>query len=75
MKRWSLVVLILAAVIVSVTVVVLVSQRWPEASRTVRCSDFRTQPSAQARYLSDPIAYRHLDSDFDSVACETLPKR
>lgn len=50
---------------------------WPRPvdPRTVRCSDFRTQPSAQVRFDSDPIAYRHLDGDFDSRACESLPLR
>lgn len=40
----------------------------------VRCSDFRTQPEAQARFLSDPLRYGSLDANHDQIACNNLPK-
>lgn len=80
MKRWAASALIFSTIVVSLTVTVLVvhhAQHLRELRdpRVVRCSDFRTQPEAQERYLSDPIAYRHLDGDIDSIACENLPGR
>lgn len=37
------------------------------------CSDFRTQPEAQAAFNSDPDCYKNLDSDGDGIPCESLP--
>ena len=72
---WTVVAIMLVSIVVWAVQHVTVGMGAMTDPRTVRCSDFRTQPSAQARYLSDPIAYHHLDGDMDSVACESLPKR
>jgi len=38
-----------------------------------QCTDFATQPEAQAHFASDPEAYGALDGDHDGLACEGLP--
>lgn len=37
------------------------------------CSDFPTQPEAQAAFDGDPIGFAQLDGDGDGRACEGLP--
>jgi micrococcal nuclease len=39
----------------------------------LNCSDFATQPEAQAALNSDPSDPNNLDADNDGVACESLP--
>lgn len=42
---------------------------------TKTCSDFKTQPQAQAVYDSNRNCYKNLDADKDGIACENLPKK
>ncbi|MFJ4675590.1 MULTISPECIES: excalibur calcium-binding domain-containing protein [unclassified Kitasatospora] len=39
----------------------------------LNCSDFTTQPQAQAVLDADPSDPNHLDTDNDGIACEDLP--
>lgn len=58
-----------------IVLVYLLLTAWAYSGRqTVRCSDFKTQPSAQTKYLSDPVKYGNLDANHDGVACNNLPK-
>lgn len=41
----------------------------------VRCSQFKTQPEAQATFSTDNIKYEKLDSNHDGIACSALPKQ
>ena len=38
------------------------------------CSDFDTQPEAQAAFDGNPGCYGNLDRDDDGIPCESLPK-
>lgn len=43
------------------------------AQGDLNCSDFKTQPEAQAVYEQDTSDPHNLDNDNDGVACESLP--
>lgn len=44
------------------------------AADDLNCSDFDTQPEAQAHYDADPSDPDGLDRDGDGIACESLPQ-
>lgn len=74
MRRWFMGGMLSVTVVIAAAVA-YTSLALPNSARTVRCSDFRTQPDAQVRFDGDPIAYRQLDADLDRIACEELPAR
>ncbi|MFC8722633.1 excalibur calcium-binding domain-containing protein, partial [Kitasatospora sp. NPDC057198] len=49
------------------------AQALAPAADTKNCSDFATQPQAQAELNADPSDPNHLDADNDGIACEDLP--
>ncbi|RAJ45342.1 excalibur calcium-binding domain-containing protein [Kitasatospora sp. SolWspMP-SS2h] len=60
-----------AAVLVPVASVTSAQALTPAAD--LNCSDFATQPQAQAVLDADPSDPNHLDTDNDGIACEDLP--
>ena len=63
--------LLCLAVLSMLTMLVLAPAAMAQADRN--CSDFATQPEAQAVYDQDPSDPNGLDADDDGIACETLP--
>lgn len=65
--------LFLASALLAGALTLLVGAPGAGAQDALNCSDFATQPDAQAELNADPSDPNGLDGDNDGVACEDLP--